>query len=709
MSLREKQFGFREYVLDAGEKTLLRDGKPVQITPKVFRLLEVMVENHGRLVEKGFLMAAVWPDSFVEESNLTFSVRQLRKLLGDDKQNPTFIETVPRRGYRFIPQVTEIPDNGDRDVVRISEDRAVASTRWTGWAKPLAASLLIAAVTVTAGYVVLRDGRAKEAGGREPTNLTLTYETVASVNGRITSAVSPDGKYVAYTNIVNGKYSLWLRQLSGGGNMQIVPPRDGVNYYGIRFSGDSEYVYFLSRVGPGPTRLDRVSIVGGSIKTGILNDLDGAFSISPDNRRISFRKYGKDKSSLLVADIDGGNARIVHETSKTFTDNIFSPDNKTIAFAEGQSDTGGRDFGVFLIDADSGELKSASDFRWYNVRGIAWLPDRSGLLVTARMTVDDPPQIWEVNLSDGGVRKTTNTQSVFSTISASSDMSVVLVTQISRSSQMYLAPLSEPNNARPVTKASQGLAWAADGSVLYAAKSGSNHDIWSLSADGSTQKQITSDPSSDVDPRASPDGRFIVFVSDRAGVRNIWRMNADGGAPLRLTAGGGEQSPVVTVDGKSVLFTSTEKPGIWQVSLDGGEERQVSSADARRISISRDGTKLAYSSGTGDDNSIVVETFPNGEPIRRFAIPERETPGQDIVWTADDAALIYGAENSAMIGNLWKQPLAGGPAEKISDFTTDEIFFIGLSPDGSELALVRGVWNHEVVVVKGFKGEIQSP
>jgi DNA-binding winged helix-turn-helix (wHTH) protein len=79
MSLETHYFEFGEFLLDAGEKVLLRQGKPVQITPKVFQMLLVLIENHGRIVEKNKLMELVWTDSFVEESNLTFTMRQLTK------------------------------------------------------------------------------------------------------------------------------------------------------------------------------------------------------------------------------------------------------------------------------------------------------------------------------------------------------------------------------------------------------------------------------------------------------------------------------------------------------------------------------------------------------------------------------------------------------------------------------------------------------
>ncbi|MCD9188877.1 MAG: winged helix-turn-helix domain-containing protein [Pyrinomonadaceae bacterium] len=108
MSFKTNNFEFDDFSLDTIEKVLLRKGKPVQITPKAFELLQILVENHHHLVEKSVLMNTVWKESFVEEGNVTFTVWQLRNVLEDDRHHPRFIETVPKRGYRFIGNVREI-------------------------------------------------------------------------------------------------------------------------------------------------------------------------------------------------------------------------------------------------------------------------------------------------------------------------------------------------------------------------------------------------------------------------------------------------------------------------------------------------------------------------------------------------------------------------------------------------------------------------
>ena len=108
MTTQEKPlYAFGPFQLDTNAHTLMPDGHPVPLEPKIFDLLAVLVENSGRVVSKGELMNDVWVDSFVEDSNLPVSICKLRKALGEVHGERQYIETVPRRGYRFVARVHE--------------------------------------------------------------------------------------------------------------------------------------------------------------------------------------------------------------------------------------------------------------------------------------------------------------------------------------------------------------------------------------------------------------------------------------------------------------------------------------------------------------------------------------------------------------------------------------------------------------------------
>jgi DNA-binding winged helix-turn-helix (wHTH) protein len=100
-------FRFGEFILDVGERRLLRGTEPVRLSPRAHEVLVTLVREHGRLVTKEELLARVWPEAFVEEGILTVHISSLRKALGDDKQAHAYIETVPRSGYRFTAAVND--------------------------------------------------------------------------------------------------------------------------------------------------------------------------------------------------------------------------------------------------------------------------------------------------------------------------------------------------------------------------------------------------------------------------------------------------------------------------------------------------------------------------------------------------------------------------------------------------------------------------
>src|SRR5918993_4475119 len=108
-------YEFGRFRLKVAERVLLREGEPVPLTPKVFDILVTLVEHGGQVVAKDDLMRRVWPNTFVEEGNLTQNISLLRKALGESPGGVQFIETVPRRGYRFVAEINHAPtaNNGN--------------------------------------------------------------------------------------------------------------------------------------------------------------------------------------------------------------------------------------------------------------------------------------------------------------------------------------------------------------------------------------------------------------------------------------------------------------------------------------------------------------------------------------------------------------------------------------------------------------------
>jgi TolB-like protein/DNA-binding winged helix-turn-helix (wHTH) protein/Tfp pilus assembly protein PilF len=149
-------YHFGEFTVDGDQKVLYRNGAPLPLAPKVFDTLLILVENGGRIVEKEALMNRLWPNIFVDEGNLTFNIQQLRKALGDNARHPIFIETVARRGYRFIADLEQPAEqsevvsiqphtNGTPDIQLTNAKRSAghSAKRWAKVLLAVAAVLLV--------------------------------------------------------------------------------------------------------------------------------------------------------------------------------------------------------------------------------------------------------------------------------------------------------------------------------------------------------------------------------------------------------------------------------------------------------------------------------------------------------------------------------------------------------------------------------------
>src|SRR5436309_1725350 len=106
-----RAYRFGHFRLDPAERLLTRDGEAIPLTGKAFDALLLLVQNSGKVVEKDELLREIWPDTFVEEGNLSQNIFLVRKALGDETAAARYIETVPKRGYRFVATVREASED----------------------------------------------------------------------------------------------------------------------------------------------------------------------------------------------------------------------------------------------------------------------------------------------------------------------------------------------------------------------------------------------------------------------------------------------------------------------------------------------------------------------------------------------------------------------------------------------------------------------
>lgn len=732
MSLADKHlYEFGKFRLDTQEKVLLCDETPIELTAKAFELLTLFVENHGRLLNKDKIMEKIWADSFVEESNLTFYIGQLRKILGDDAQRPMFIKTVRQHGYRFIAPVRELsettewsnPAEENRPVKTLKEDLSAetvqdASETRTGSGKstafrpfsklhPAIVVFVILVISTLVAVLIINGSFEKSRSGVPILSRTFKSTKLTNTGGVFQAVISPDGRLMAYSSESGGKYGVWIRRMETAENTQLIANTDDL-YGGLGFSHDSQTLYF-SRVNNEIQTIYRISTLGGIPKE-VVTQTQGWFSLSPDDRQISFIRcpYNDDEyCALYTANTDGSNERRLLSRPRPImmTDNQFSPDGKSIALAVGHSRSGSQEFGLMEIDVKTGAEREITKQKFFHIKYLAWLPDKSGLLFTANDYFYNPMKINLVLNSTGEVQSLTNDSINYNRLSFDNTYQKLITTQITDDFKLWLGPAEDFNAAKSITSATGACTFTPSGKLVYGSYNDGANNIWSIDSDGTNQRQLTSNQGANINPRVSPDERFIYFESNRTGVAQIWRMNMDGSNQTQVTDGEGGSPFAVSPDGNTVYFATSIYRNLSKVTIDGGGKFVSSLISKERLGspeLSPSGATIAYISRIPEDNlKIILMSVSNGSILKTFEMGKVRS--YELNWAKDEKSIFYVVENNAK-RSIWRLWLENGKYDKISDLTgEDEISDFTFSADGKSVAYVRGKWRHDALLIEGLK------
>lgn len=543
---------------------------------------------------------------------------------------------------------------------------------------------------------------------------------VTGVENLTTASISPDGKYVAYALFDEAKVSLRVRQVSTGSDREIVAPIEDGGIRGTVFSPDGELVYynFAHREKSPLGTLYQVPVIGGREPKKILENLGTIVSFAPDGKRFAFyRNDSKNgETSLMIGNIDGGEPRtLARRAGQDWFQGTpaWSPDGRIIACAVG-TDKGGSHNTIVEVPAEGGAERLLTAHKW---RGVIyrpyWLKDGSGLIVNARELPSSPTQIWHLSYTDGAVSRVTNDLTDYGQVSfgLTADSSTIVTITREQSSKIWLAtPSEEEGRAKRLTSGKHdgqwGLDMTPDGRVVYVTKTGDNTDIWIMNADGTGQKQLTSNDDLESGVRVSPDGRHLVFASTPAGgVPHIWRMDADGGNPRQLTRGEfANYNPFFSPDNQWVVFSSwrSGKSRVWKMPVDGGEPVQVSDLPFEIGAFLPDGKQLF---GQYFDEQMspprwraALVSFDGGQITKVFDFPLRAQN-----WKMPDERTLLYVEERDGVSNIWTRPMQGGTPQQLTKFTSEIIFFYAPSRDGKQFAVARGTLEADIILIKDFR------
>ena len=525
-------------------------------------------------------------------------------------------------------------------------------------------------------------------------------------SGRVGAmAISPDGRYVAYSQKDGGKQSLWLNRVATRGNVMILPA-EAVDIAGLTFSPDGERIYLVRSASQSVEYRNLFSIptLGGPEKQ-LLTNIDSAVSFSPDGSQFVYTTGVPRRNSieLRIAKSDGSEDHVLWAINDTWIGfepgAAWSPDGRSIAVSR-MLDAAQPPFVLDIISVADRRVREL--YRGTRPMGRPrWLRRGDGLLVV----FDDQSgrgQLWTVSYPRGEARQLTNDLANYEAlIDATPDARTVATLQSRIVSNLWSLSPKDPSKMRQITTGelpTMGVLTASDGTLVV---HGDEGKLWSLNAGGSRRSELAEGASWPV-----ACGPYIIFISAREGVDKVVRINNDGSGAKTLTSGG-MWGPACTPDAKFVFYAENALPRwkIRRVSIDGGDPVDITENPGEsipgRVTISPDGTLLAFpfDEYTPPATKLAIASIAGGHPLNTIkALPGLDGPR----WSPDGKSLQYLVTRDNAT-NLWEQPLAGGAPNQITKFNSGQIFDFNWTADGKQLLITRGEVTSDVVLLSNLR------
>jgi serine/threonine protein kinase len=380
-------------------------------------------------------------------------------------------------------------------------------------------------------------------------NFTVTQ--VTNSGKAALTAISPDGKFVLSAIDDNGLQSLWLRNVSTGSDTQVIAP-SAAHYESLAFSPDENYIYFRKAVTFTLSQFDlyRAPVLGGTPKL-IVRDIDSDFTFSPDRRQIAFARANDPdigKYRVLTATAEGNDEKVVLIASTIALPRHLAWSPIRNQLARQVLHPGDNLGGIDLVDLDTGNAHPMAVFEGKLPTTLKWSPDGRGifLLYSAGGPNFARGQIGFLSNTGQKLQSITRDTNGYTTLTVSADGRILATVQTKTNHDIFLIPGTGTPSAQVDALPSIGedihwLNWSADGKLL--ASSGAR--LWLIGADARNPTQLISDPHADISDLTGCDTQYVVFAwrFHEGANSNIWRVNADGSNPVRLTSGQRDRDP----------------------------------------------------------------------------------------------------------------------------------------------------------------------
>jgi Tol biopolymer transport system component/DNA-binding winged helix-turn-helix (wHTH) protein len=619
---------FEGFQLDLRAGELRPDaGKTLRLPDQPFRILTMLLEHPGEVLTREDIRRVLWPDNTIVEfeHSINAAMNRLRQALGDSADHPHYIETLARRGYRWMVSVEWMEAGPTSDVW---------PRRWWFWA-----AALVAVLGLGGGVLWFVRPAPKTTEPR----LTITPLTASpGLEGH--PSFSPDGNEVAFVqHDSNQSPQIYVKLIGTGGPPLRLTTGSAFNW-SPSWSPDGRYIAFLRHVSREKDAVVLIPALGGPERK-IAEVFRSYFLVgshlswSPDGNSlvISDQDSPEEPSGLfLLSIITGEKRRLTSPPSQVREDRCpaFSPDGRTLAFSRGDDlyllalseglkavgeakriELGNRsgyapawtedgreivfwdglhDSVLWRIDVSGSEGRSAEPRRLTDLgesASFAAVSRRGHRLAYSSFSFHSSigriatPGGSKARVEMSAASVNGNTPFIYSTrddsspeyspdgkriafMSTRSGKSEIWVCDSDGSSPVQLTTFRGPAISTP--------RWSPDGTrIAFDSDAGGEEDVWMIGANGGKPVRMTTHPANDGDPSWSRDGRWIYFDSARTGEQQVWKIPADGGEAIQVTWDGGF-APLESSDGRFLYHTKAlEDTSLWRTPVEGGQATKV--------------------------------------------------------------------------------------------------------------------------------------
>jgi Tol biopolymer transport system component/DNA-binding winged helix-turn-helix (wHTH) protein len=678
----DKVYEFGDWRLDPTEHLLLRNGSAVPLGPKVFDTLLVLVENAGRLITKDEFMSRVWPDSFVEDLALTQNISQLRKVLGNGEA--PVIETVPKRGYRFVLTVA-VRERTQAPEPQVRPPGAPNRRRLNRWVYVTVFGVLLVTLLILAN--------------RRPPDLHASNFVQLTNDGQAKQGpIVSDGLRLYFGEGSMNHHSIAQTSVSGGEVTTLAIPLQAPDILDMAPQGGE---FFVGSSGPVSTASENSGDVasipplwiyglsGGALRRANQSTADAA-TWSPDGSEMAFVKG----TVVYRSRSDGSGAQEVASVPGVGSWLRWSPDGSRLRLTVFDKATAQSSLWEVAL-SKRGALRLLPD---WNPRGSEccgnWTPD--GRFFVFQSTREGRTEIWSLAAGKKQPVQLTSGQinSLAPFVSASGQKLYVIGEQLRGELSHYD---SQANQFVPFLSgiSAEFVDFSTDRQwITYV--SFPDQTLWRSKIDGSERLQLTSNSVRAVLPRWSPDGKRIAFVDVASGKPGkIFLISSDGGTPEPLlNEPQNEMDPNWSPDGTSIAFsyfpvfdrTPPNELGVFIVNVNTRSVQKIPGSDGLWVPRwSPDGRYIVARST--DPLGLMLYDFRSQKWSR---IAEKTYVG--VMSWSSDGHYIYCVRRGSDPAILRIQ-IPGGAIEQITSLKGVRQtgyrggFWIGLTPDDSPLVL----------------------